>query len=284
MKRIINTLRLVLEEIKKDIDVYLVISRYNRPTRRPFLGIFGILLIILISLVGICYAQTMNKPAFIAPEPGAMVIVSTGIVGWVVGFARRRFLQFKRVLDIIFSAIGIVIAFPIIVFTALIIKIVSPGPVFFKQERVGWKGKLFEIHKLRTMRLDAEKHTGPIWAREDDPRLIKFGKTIRKLHIDELPQLYNVLKGDMSIVGPRPERPVFVEKLCEEIVDYKKRIKVRPGITGLAQVRHKYDETIADVRKKVKYDLLYIREMCFMVDLRILARTILVAASGKGAR
>ena len=143
---------------------------------------------------------------------------------------------------------------------------------------------MFDIYKIRTMRVDAEKYTGPVWAKEDDPRLIKFGKIIRKLHIDELPQLYNVVKGDMSIVGPRPERPVFVEKLCEEILDYKKRIKVRPGITGLAQVRHKYDETIADVRKKVKYDLLYIREMCFMVDLRILLRTVVVAVTGKGAR
>jgi lipopolysaccharide/colanic/teichoic acid biosynthesis glycosyltransferase len=107
---------------------------------------------------------------------------------------------------------------------------------------------------------------------------------IRKMHIDELPQLLNVLIGDMSIVGPRPERLVFVDKLSVEISDYKKRINVRPGITGLAQVRHKYDETIKDVRKKVKYDLLYIREMCFMVDLRILLRTVLVAAMGTGAR
>jgi lipopolysaccharide/colanic/teichoic acid biosynthesis glycosyltransferase len=134
------------------------------------------------------------------------------------------------------------------------------------------------------MHVDAEKHTGPTWAKENDPRLIRFGSIIRKAHIDELPQLYNVLRGDMSIVGPRPERPVFVEKLSKEVVDYQKRIKVRPGITGLAQVWHKYDETIADVRKKVKYDLLYIREMCFMVDIRILLRTVIVAALGKGAR
>jgi len=134
------------------------------------------------------------------------------------------------------------------------------------------------------MKVDAEKNTGPMWAQEDDPRLIKFGKVIRKTHIDELPQLYNVLVGDMSIVGPRPERPELVEKLKEQITDYEKRLQVKPGITGLAQVWHKYDETIKDVKKKIKYDLLYIREMCLMVDLRILARTFVVVLTGRGAR
>lgn len=287
MKKIIHSLGLFLKEAKREIDVYLTIRRYivaTRKGRKSYLAIFAIFMILLFSLVSICYAQTGARPAFVVPEPGTMVIISTGLAGWVVRYARRRFHEFKRVLDIITASMGSVAALPVILLTALFIKIVSPGPAFFKQERVGWGGELFEIYKLRTMRLDAEKNTGPVWAKEDDPRLIRFGKVIRKLHIDELPQLYNVLKGDMSIVGPRPERPVFVEKLSGEISDYRKRIGVRPGITGLAQVRHKYDETIADVRKKVKYDLLYIREMCFMVDMRILARTVLVAARGKGAR
>jgi lipopolysaccharide/colanic/teichoic acid biosynthesis glycosyltransferase len=134
------------------------------------------------------------------------------------------------------------------------------------------------------MEVDAEKYTGPVWAEEDDPRLIRFGKIIRKLHLDELPQLFNVLKGNMSIVGPRPERPVFVKQLSGKITDYRKRLNAKPGITGLAQVVHKYDETIADVKKKVKYDLLYIREMCLMVDIRILLRTIIVSVTGRGAR
>lgn len=218
------------------------------------------------------------------PEPTTIALVSTGFIGFVTQFARRHFREFKRFFDNIIAGAGIAIAAPVIFFTAIIIKIVSPGPVFYKQERVGWGGKIFYIYKLRTMHVDAEKLTGPTWAKEDDPRLIKFGKLIRKAHIDELPQLFNVLKGDMSIVGPRPERPVFVEKLNREVVDYQKRIAVRPGITGLAQVWHRYDETIADVRKKVKYDLLYIREMCLMVDIRILLRTVIVAALGKGAR
>ena len=197
---------------------------------------------------------------------------------------RKRFHDFKRFFDILMGSFGLVAVSPIILLTALLIKRVSPGPVFFKQERVGLNGEIFEIYKLRTMKVDAEKETGPVWAQEDDPRLIRFGKIIRKMHLDEIPQLYNVLKGDMSIVGPRPERPVFVNELSRQIPDYQKRLKIKPGITGLAQVVHKYDETIKDVKKKVRYDLLYIREMCLMVDIRILLRTIIVAALGKGAR
>ncbi len=218
------------------------------------------------------------------PEPTTIALVSTGFVGFITQYARRHFREVKKALDLSMAGVGIVMATPVIFLAAIVVKIVSPGPVFFKQERMGWGGKRFYIYKLRTMRVDAEKNTGPVWAKEDDPRLIKFGKLIRKLHIDELPQLFNVLKGDMSMVGPRPERPVFVQKLSKEILDYRKRMNVKPGITGLAQVWHKYDETIADVRKKVKYDLLYIREMCLMVDVRILLRTILVSAQGKGAR
>jgi lipopolysaccharide/colanic/teichoic acid biosynthesis glycosyltransferase len=134
------------------------------------------------------------------------------------------------------------------------------------------------------MKLDAEKESGAVWAQEDDPRLIKLGKYIRKAHLDEIPQLINVFKGQMSIVGPRPERAVFVGKLSEEIKEYRKRLNVKPGITGLAQCWHKYDETIKDVKKKVKYDLLYIRKMCLWVDMRILLRTIVVVLTGHGAR
>jgi lipopolysaccharide/colanic/teichoic acid biosynthesis glycosyltransferase len=165
-----------------------------------------------------------------------------------------------------------------------VIKKVSPGPVFFKQNRVGKDGKLFTIYKLRTMKLNAEKETGTVWAKEDDPRLIKGGKLIRKAHIDELPQLVNVLRGDMSLIGPRPERPEIVKDLKEVVPEYEKRFCVKPGITGLAQVWHKYDETIQDVKKKIKYDLLYIRKMCLLVDLRILLQTLIVVATGKGAR
>ena len=246
--------------------------------------LFASLFVAIFLLIQLCYAQSTQESSLIVPEPSSIAIISTSIFGGMIQFARRRFREFKRVFDTLIAAVGIVAASPVILFTALFVKLVSPGPAFFMQDRVGWGGKIFKIYKLRTMNLDAEKYTGPIWAKEDDPRLIKFGKIIRKLHLDELPQLFNVLKGDMSIVGPRPERPVFVKELSGQIIDYEKRIDVRPGITGLAQIWHKYDETIADVKKKVKYDLLYIREMCLMVDLRIILQTLVVAARGKGAR
>ena len=247
--------------------------------------ILSIALIFLVLVaINLCYAQETPENHANVPEASTMALLSTGIFGWTIRFARRRFQEFKRVFDIIVSVTGLIIAAPIVALTAIFIKIVSPGPVLFKQERVGLNGRKFSIYKLRTMKVDAEKQTGPTWAQEDDSRLIKFGGVIRKAHIDELPQLINVLKGEMSIVGPRPERPIFVKDLKEKIPDYAKRLEVKPGITGLAQVWHKYDETIEDVKKKIKYDLLYIKKMCLMVDLRILANTIIVVLTGRGAR
>lgn len=249
-----------------------------------YIRLIFVLSIFIFCLFNFAYGQTVNSPHPHAPEPGSLALVSTGLIGWLIRFARKRFQEFKRVFDLIVAGIGIVLAAPVIALTGMVIKIVSPGPIFFLQERVGWDGRLFKIYKLRTMRTDAEKYSGPMWAQENDPRLIRYGKLIRKMHLDELPQLFNVLKGDMSIVGPRPERPVFVEKLSKEIPEYEKRLSVKPGITGLAQVWHKYDETIKDVKKKVKYDLLYIRRMCVMTDVRILFETIIASVLGRGAR
>ena len=245
--------------------------------------LFCALAISILAFVNICYAQPPQGSS--VPEPTSLALItSTGLLGWIVRFARKRFREFKRVFDIVVSSFGIVLSFPLVIGSAILIKIVSPGPVFFKQQRLGYCGRIFDIYKLRTMKVDAEKETGPIWASEDDPRYIKFGKIIRKLHIDEFPQLLNVLRGEMSIVGPRPERAFFVDKLSKEVKEYNNRLAVKPGITGLAQIRHKYDETIEDVKKKLKFDLLYIRKMCFWVDVRILLQTIIVAVLGKGAR
>ncbi|MBN1404891.1 MAG: sugar transferase, partial [Candidatus Omnitrophica bacterium] len=141
-----------------------------------FIGIFVTI------LIQIGYAQTNPENNVIAPEPGSLILLSTGITGWMLRFARKRFKEFKRFFDILVGAAGLVIASPVILFTVILIKIVSPGPVFYRQQRVGLDGKLFNIYKIRTMRLDAEKTTGPVWAKEDDPRLIKFGKVIRKSH------------------------------------------------------------------------------------------------------
>jgi lipopolysaccharide/colanic/teichoic acid biosynthesis glycosyltransferase len=132
------------------------------------------------------------------------------------------------------------------------------------------------------MKRDAEKYTGPVWSQKNDPRITRVGKVIRQVRIDEIPQMFNILKGEMSLVGPRPERPFFVEKLSEEIPIYKKRLKVRPGVTGWAQVKHKYDENIEDVKTKLRYDLFYIENMSLRLDLKIIFRTIFVVLFGKG--
>jgi exopolysaccharide biosynthesis polyprenyl glycosylphosphotransferase len=190
--------------------------------------------------------------------------------------------KLKRILDITLSIIILIITLPLTLLTAFAIKLDSEGPVFFIQERMGQNGKIFKMIKFRSMRKDAEKHTGPVWSQKDDPRVTRVGKIIRKVRIDEIPQFINVLKGDMSIVGPRPERPYFVEKLSQEIPYYKRRLRVRPGITGWAQVKHKYDESIEDVKIKLRYDLFYIENMSIRMDLKILFRTIFVVLFGKG--
>lgn len=190
--------------------------------------------------------------------------------------------KLKRALDIMVSFLILIITLPVIIITSIAIKIDSKGPVFFRQERCGLNGRLFNIYKFRSMYKDAEKHTGPVWSTKDDPRVTRIGKILRKLRIDEIPQMFNVLKGEMSLVGPRPERPFFVEKLSDEIPYYNRRFKVRPGITGWAQVKHKYDESIEDVKIKLRYDLFYIENMSLRMDFKILFRTIFVVLFGKG--
>jgi exopolysaccharide biosynthesis polyprenyl glycosylphosphotransferase len=188
----------------------------------------------------------------------------------------------KRLIDIVVSLIVLVTGLPLWILIAILIKIDSRGPVIYKQERVGKDGKIFTLYKFRSMYENAEALTGPTWAMKNDPRVTRVGKILRKLHLDEIPQFVNVLKGDMSLIGPRPERPVFVEKLSKEIPLYRRRLKVKPGITGWAQVKYKYDESIEDVKKKLQYDLFYIENMSLRMDLKIIAYTILHILSGKG--
>lgn len=196
---------------------------------------------------------------------------------------KHRFVLVKDVADRAIALVALVAILPLLGVLCLLVKLTSRGPVFFRQERVGLHGKSFYIIKLRTMMQDAEKNTGPIWARDNDPRITFIGRFLRKTHLDELPQLLNVLCGNMSIVGPRPERPVFVHQFKDQIPEYEKRLSVKPGITGLAQVYHTYDATVKDVRKKLAFDLLYIRKMCVMTDISILFLTIR-CLTGRGAR
>jgi exopolysaccharide biosynthesis polyprenyl glycosylphosphotransferase len=188
----------------------------------------------------------------------------------------------KRALDVLASLLILVVGSPFWLLVVALIKLNSPGPALYGQERLGRNGKPFRIFKFRSMHTDAEKKSGPVWATKQDPRVTAVGRIIRRLHIDEVPQFINVLRGDMSLVGPRPERSFFVEKLSAELPLYKRRLKVRPGITGWAQVKHKYDESIEDVKVKLKYDLFYIENMSWRMDLKILFNTFYVMMMGKG--
>ena len=207
------------------------------------------------------------------PEPATILVLGSGAGALYLRFFRKRYAEFKRAIDILFALPGVVVAAPVIGILAILVRLTSKGPAFYRQERVGKDGRVFKIIKLRTMVQDAESKSGPVWATVNDPRETPLGRILRKTHLDELPQLWNVLKGDMSLIGPRPERPVFVEKFKQEIPEYTQRLAVRPGITGWAQVNHVYDQTIEDVRKKVEFDREYIRRMGWGIDLKIMLAT-----------
>ncbi len=190
----------------------------------------------------------------------------------------------KRVLDILASLVGFVLSLPICMLTALLIKLTSRGPVFFCQERTGQDGQPFKLVKFRTMRTDAERESGPVWAQKNDSRVTFIGRLLRLTRIDEIPQFLNILSGAMSFVGPRPERPHFVEQLQRDIPFYPLRHTVKPGLTGWAQVRHPYGASIEDAQEKLRYDLYYIKNMSLLFDLNIILRTVTVILRGKGAR
>jgi len=213
-----------------------------------------------------------------------MKMVAFAILGLLIRFLRKIYRQLRPLIDYGMSGIGLLITLPILILIGVIIRISSSGPVFYTQIRVGKNGRLFNIIKFRTMCVGAEAQTGPVWTRDNDPRITVIGRFLRKAHLDELPQLINVLKGDMSIIGPRPERPYFVNKFKDEVYGYTSRMSVKPGITGLAQCYYKYDETIDDVRRKLRYDILYIKKMCLMLDIKILWRTVNVSLLGGRAR
>jgi exopolysaccharide biosynthesis polyprenyl glycosylphosphotransferase len=191
--------------------------------------------------------------------------------------------KIKRLIDFGVSSLLLLITFPLMAMTALAIRLDSAGPVFFKQARLGKDNLVFTLWKFRSMHYNAEEN-GAVWAEEKDPRITRVGKWIRLLRIDELPQLINVFCGEMSLIGPRPERPEFVRQLSEKIPYYSLRHAIRPGITGWAQVNYRYGASVEDARFKLEYDLYYIKNMSLLLDLKILLRTIGVILFGQGAR
>jgi len=190
--------------------------------------------------------------------------------------------RFKRLIDLAFAATVLILGAPFWLILALIIKLGSRGPFFYRQERVGKDGRKFSIVKFRTMVQNAEQLTGPKWAEKDDPRITRAGRFMRKWRLDEFPQFLNVLRGEMSLVGPRPERPFFIEKLKKEVPFYMRRLKVQPGITGWAQVKGSYDNTIDDVKQKLQFDFFYVENMSLTLDCKILLHTIYVMLAGRG--
>ena len=205
---------------------------------------------------------------------------------------RERNERLSRIVNFTIALVTLIVLLPVLLLVAIIVKLTSRGPILYAQTRVGvdrrWRstlalrerrledlgGQVFTIYKFRTMRVDAERGVGAVWAQENDPRVTKVGKYLRVLRIDELPQFWNVMLGDMNVVGPRPERPSIVSRLREDIPEYQARHRVKPGITGLAQINQKYDASLDDVRSKVRWDLRYIREQGLLRDIGIMLRTV----------
>ncbi len=223
------------------------------------------------------YEKNMNKIDIMNVNPSHLVLGD--------GFQRNRVtVVIKGVMDRVLALLGIVAFAPIGAVIALAIRLNSPGPVFYSQERVGLNGKTFRILKFRSMVTDAEKNRAPQWASEQDPRITKVGRFLRKTRLDEVPQLINILKGEMSFIGPRPERPYFVEELEKCIPFYGLRHVTKPGLSGWAQIRYRYGATVEDSVEKLEYDLYYIKNLSIFLDLMIFMETIQVILFGKGSR
>jgi sugar transferase (PEP-CTERM system associated) len=231
--------------------------------------------------------SVVDALAFWEREAGQIDPVRAG-AGWLTfsaGFnLDRRRRAVKRLSDVVISVLFLVAVLPLAALTALAIRLESPGPVFYRQERVGLNGRIFRVWKFRSMRVDAEGDGVPRWAQTTDDRVTRVGRFIRKVRIDEIPQVLNVLIGDMSFIGPRPERPFFVEQLREQIPHYDLRHRVRPGITGWAQVNYSYGASVEDARRKLAYDLYYLKKNDLLLDFAILMQTVRVVLFAHGSR
>jgi exopolysaccharide biosynthesis polyprenyl glycosylphosphotransferase len=190
----------------------------------------------------------------------------------------------KRTFDVLAAATLLLLAAPIMLLAAACVWIESGRPIIFRQDRIGLSGRVFQLFKFRSMRADAEKDGVPRWAAPGDPRITRFGRLMRRSRIDELPQVFNILRGEMSFVGPRPERPFFVSQLAQQVAFYGVRHAVKPGLTGWAQVRYSYGASVEDAVRKLEYDLYYVKNHSLLLDLVILIKTVRVVILGEGAR
>lgn len=231
--------------------------------------------------------EVIDAPSFYEELTGKLLLENMNPSSFIFckGLKLNASLRFyKRGFDIFFSVVGLFLALPLIPLIAVAIKMDSAGPVFFRQVRVGAREKHFVLYKFRTMRQDAESKTGAVWAQKNDSRITRFGRFLRKTRLDEIPQLFNVLRGDMSFIGPRPERPEFTKELKALIPYYSERHVVKPGITGWAQVKYPYGASIEDAVEKLRYDLFYIKHLSLFSELLIMLETIKVVIFGRGGR
>jgi sugar transferase (PEP-CTERM system associated) len=231
---------------------------------------------------------TFDHLASVYEEYTGKIAVENLRPSWLIfseGFRKTRFLlAMKRTVDIATASVGFLVGWPVLLLVALAVRLTSKGPVLYHQDRVGHHGQVFTVHKFRTMKEDAEKTTGPMWSTANDDRVTSIGKFLRRTRLDELPQLWNVLIGEMSLVGPRPERPNFVSELTESIPFYGQRHVLKPGLTGWAQVRYTYGATVEDAIEKLQYDLYYIKNLSVALDLVIMLETIKTVVLRRGGR
>jgi len=268
----------LLETVKREKADKIVVSLSERR------GVFPFQEVMACKLAGV---EVMDAPSFYEHVTGKLFLEGIN-PSWIIfshGFKVSRLRKvLKRGVDILCASTGIALTLPFLPLIALIIKLDSVGPVFYRQERVGEMEQSFFLYKLRTMRTDAENGTGAVWAQKNDTRVTRIGEFLRKCRIDELPQFYNILCGEMSMVGPRPERPEFVKKLKEAIPYYSERHFVKPGVTGWAQVCYPYGASVEDAVEKLRYDLYYIKNISLTFDLMIILETIQVVLFRRGAR
>lgn len=266
------------ETVKREKADTIVVSLAERR------GVFPYQEVMACKLDGI---DVIDAPSFYEQLTGKLLLEAIN-PSWIIfsdGFKVSLLKKAaKRAMDLACAVIGLVLTLPFLPFIAALIKLDSPGPVFYRQKRVGERERCFMLYKLRTMRQDAESATGAVWASTNDPRVTRLGAFMRKSRIDELPQFFNILRGDMSMVGPRPERPEFVERLKKSIPYYSERHFVKPGVTGWAQVRYPYGASEEDAMEKLRYDLFYIKNLTLTFDVMIILETIKVVLYRKGAR
>ena len=268
-------MRRVVEEVKPD---RLVVGLADRRGQLPMMELLDLRFQgLLIETAATAHEAVFGRLSIRELQPAELVF-STALR------PSPAMMGIQQAYSCLLALVALVLALPVMVLVALAVRMSSKGPVFYRQTRVGLNGKDFTLYKFRSMGVNAESGTGAVWASKNDPRVTPMGKWLRKLRLDELPQLFNVLKREMTMVGPRPERPEFVKMLSEKIPYYRQRHYVKPGITGWAQINHKYGDTIEDTETKLEYDLYYIKRQSVVFDFYIMFQTVKVMLLSRGAQ